>query len=322
MPPLVAWASRPWNTGKMPVPHLASKGFYKSLTVVTEGKDERNMKLTNATPDIFVPDGTPLEAALARTTHLGIGAHQDDLEFMTVHGILTCFGQPDKSYCGVTCTDGAGSSRSGVYAAYTDDEMKAVRRVEQRTAAMVGRYGAILQLDFTSKQVKAQDNTPLVNDLYEILMATRPQTVYTHAPSDKHDTHVGVTRAAIAAIRRMPVADRPQQVYGCEIWRDLDWLPDDRKVVLDVSERANISAALSAVFDSQISGGKRYDEAVMGRRRAHATFFESHAVDSATLLSFAMDLTPVVQDDTLSLAAYTSSLIDAMKADVVRRLGE
>ncbi len=48
---------------------------------------------------------------------------------------------------------------------------------------------------------------------------------------------------------------------------------------------------------------------------------ESHAVDSATLLSFAMDLTPVVQDDTLSLAAHTSS-IDAMKADVVRRLGE
>ena len=280
------------------------------------------MKLTNATADIFIPDGTPVEAALARTTHLGIGAHQDDLEFMTVHGILTCFGQPDKSYCGVTCTDGAGSSRSGVYANYTDDQMKAVRRIEQRTAAMVGRYGAILQLDFTSKQVKARDNTPLVDDLHAILLATRPQVVYTHAPSDKHDTHVGVTRAAIAAIRRLPLAERPQQVLGCEIWRDLDWLPDDRKVVLDISDRANISAALSGVFDSQISGGKRYDDAVMGRRRAHATFFESHAVDSATLLTFAMDLTPLVRDDTLSIAAYTASLIDAMKADVVKRLGD
>jgi len=280
------------------------------------------MTLTNATADIFVPDGTPVETALARTTHLGIGAHQDDLEFMTVHGILACFGQPDKSYCGVTCTDGAGSSRSGVYAAYTDEQMKAVRRLEQRTAAMVGRYGAVLQLDFTSKQVKAQDNTPLVDDLYAILMAARPQTVYTHAPSDKHDTHVGVTRATIAAIRRMPLSDRPRQVYGCEIWRDLDWLPDARKVVLDVSDRANISAALSGVFDSQISGGKRYDDAVMGRRKAHATFFESHAVDSATLLTFAMDLTPLAQDETLSIAAYTVSLIDAMKADVVQRLGE
>ena len=37
--------------------------------------------------------------------------------------------------------------------------------LDKRTAAMVGRYGAILQLDFTSKQVKAQDNTPLVDDL-------------------------------------------------------------------------------------------------------------------------------------------------------------
>ena len=279
------------------------------------------MKLTKETADVFVPDGLEVDAALKRTTHLGIGAHQDDLEFMTVHGILACFGQADKSYCGVTCTDGAGSSRSGVYATYTDDQMKAVRRVEQRTAAMVGRYGAMLQLDFSSRQVKAQDNSAVANDLFEILTATRPQAVYTHAPSDKHDTHVGVVRAVIAAVRRMPPAERPEKIYGCEIWRDLDWLPDDRKVVLDVSDRANISAALSGVFASQISGGKRYDEAVMGRRKAHATFFESHAVDAATLLTFAMDLSPLAKDDALSLAAYTASLVDALRADIVKRLG-
>jgi LmbE family N-acetylglucosaminyl deacetylase len=279
------------------------------------------MKLTNETADVFVPDGTEVDAALARTTHLGIGAHQDDLEFMAVHGILACFGQPDKAFCGVTCTDGAGSSRSGVYASYTDAQMKAVRRQEQRTAALVGRYGSMLQLDFASKEVKAQDHAAVVTDLLAILKATRPQTVYTHAPSDKHDTHVGVVRAVIAAIRRLPLAERPAQVYGCEIWRDLDWLPDERKVVLDVSDRANISAALSGVFDSQISGGKRYDEAVLGRRKAHATFFESHAVDAATMLTFAMDLAPLVRDDTLSIAAYTASLIDELKADVVKRIG-
>ena len=279
------------------------------------------MKLTNPTADIFVPDGAPVDQALSRTTHLGIGAHQDDLEFMTVHGILACFGRPDKAYCGVTCTNGAGSPRAGVYAECTDDQMRAVRRVEQRTAAMVGRYGAMLQLDFTSSQVKARDNRELVNDLVEIFRATRPDVVYTHTPSDKHDTHVGVTRAVIAALRRLPAGERPRQVLGCEIWRDLDWLPDNRKVVLDLSERANISAALSAVFDSQITGGKRYDDAVMGRRRAHATFFESHGVDKATLLAFAMDLTPLLRDDALSMSDYVSSLIDEMKADVVKRLG-
>ena len=279
------------------------------------------MKLTKTTAELFVPDGTDVDAALKRTTHLGVGAHQDDLEFMAVHGILTCFGQADKAFCGVTCTDGAGSSRSGVYASYTDEQMRAVRRQEQRTAAMVGRYGAMLQLDFASNEVKSQDNTAVVNDLQEILKATRPQAVYTHAPSDKHDTHVGVVRAVIAAIRRLPQAERPAQVYGCEIWRDLDWLPDDRKVVLNVSDRPNISSALSGVFDSQISGGKRYDEAVMGRRKAHATFFESHAVDAATMLTFAMDLSPLVRDDTLSLATYTASLIDELKADIVKRIG-
>jgi len=279
------------------------------------------MRLTKETADVFVPDGAPEAVALARTTHLGVGAHQDDLEFMAVHGILACFGQTDKAFCGVTCTDGAGSSRTGVYAEYSDDQMKAVRRQEQRTAAMVGRYGAMLQLDFSSKEVKTRDNGALVGDLTAILKATRPQTVYTHAPSDKHDTHVGVVRAVIEAVRRLPCAERPERIYGCEIWRDLDWLPDDRKVVLDVSDRANISAALSGVFDSQISGGKRYDDAVMGRRKAHATFFESHAVDSATLLTFAMDLTPLAQDDALSLATYTASLIDALKADVMKRIG-
>ena len=35
------------------------------------------MKLTNDSADVFIPDGTERGAALARTTHLGIGAHQD-----------------------------------------------------------------------------------------------------------------------------------------------------------------------------------------------------------------------------------------------------
>lgn len=275
---------------------------------------------TNPTADLYIPGGGDPAAALSRTTHLGIGAHQDDLEFMAIHGILACFGQPDKSFCGVTCTDGAGSARSGVYATYTDDEMKAVRRLEQRTAAMVGRYGAVIQLDFASRDLKARPAAGPAADLAAILRATRPETVYTHAPSDKHDTHVGVTRATLDAIRSLPPAERPAALYGCEIWRDLDWLPDAAKVVLDVSGRPNISAALSAVFDSQISGGKRYDDAVLGRRKAHATFFESHAVDNATMLTFAMDLTPLIQDDTLSLSAYTAALADQLKTDIIKRI--
>ena len=92
----------------------------------------------------------------------------------------------------------------------------------------------------------------------------------------------------------------PKKVYGCEVWRDLDWLPDDDKQVLPVSARSNIAAALVGVFDSQVSGGKRYDLATAGRRLAHATYFASHGTDEESALNFAMDLTPLVEDPGLS----------------------
>lgn len=39
------------------------------------------------------------------------------------------------------------------------------------------------------------------------------------------------------------------------------------------------------------------------------------------MLTFAMDLGPLVRDDALSMAAYAASLIDELKADVVKRIG-
>jgi len=278
------------------------------------------MKFKNDSADFFVPDGVERGTALKRTTHLGIGAHQDDLEFMTLHGILECFGLKDKWFCGVIVTNGAGSSRSGIYSSYTDQEMRDIRRLEQRNAAVIGQYGVQLQLDYPSSAVKNEDQSDVVEDIYNILMETRPDVVYTHNPADKHATHVGVCRALIKAVRKMDPDKRPSQVLGCEIWRDLDWLPDTLKVVLDLSERPNISAALSGVFDSQITGGKRYDDAVAGRRKAHATFFESHNVDESDALSFAMDMTALVQDDNLSITDFVTNLIDQFKAEVLAQL--
>ena len=56
-----------------------------------------------------VPNGEAVEAALRRTTHVGIGAHQDDLEIMAYHGIAQCIGDNMRWFGGITCTDGAGS---------------------------------------------------------------------------------------------------------------------------------------------------------------------------------------------------------------------
>lgn len=278
------------------------------------------MKLTNSTADVFVPDDMAMSEALARTTHLGIGAHQDDLEFMAFHAISECFGQPDRWFCGVTCTNGSGSPRAGVYASFTDDQMRQVRRVEQRTAASIGRYGAMLQLDHPSAVVKDPAHPALGHDLRDILRATRPRYVYTHNPADKHDTHVAVVGATLAALRQLPPEEQPERVLGCEVWRDLDWLPDRRKVALDVSQRESLAASLAGVFDSQISGGKRYDLASLGRRRSNATFFESHGVDQAEMMSFAMDLTPLLKDRALSLAAYVEGLMEEFRTEVKGKL--
>ena len=84
-----------------------------------------------------------LDIALLRTTHMAIGAHPDDLEIMALHGILECFGESDKYFTGVRVTNGAGSARDGAYAAYTDEQMQAVRRSEQKKAALVGDYSAV-----------------------------------------------------------------------------------------------------------------------------------------------------------------------------------
>jgi len=272
------------------------------------------------TADLYVPDGTPPDDALARTTHLGIGAHQDDLEFMAFHGILACFQKDTQWFGGITCTDGAGSSRTGVYADFTDEQMCEVRRKEQRTAAQVGGYSFIAQLNFPSAEVKDPHHPALRDSLLALLRSTRPKVVYTHNLADKHDTHIGVAVATIQAIRALPPESRPEAVFGCEVWRNLDWLCDAEKVVHDVGARDHLAAALNGVFDSQVAGGKRYDLGVMGRRRANATFFESHTIDHTDALAFAMDLTPLAKDETLDIAAFVDGFVERFRQDVQTRL--
>lgn len=278
------------------------------------------MKFHNPNADLFVPDGTGVEAALKRTTHICFSAHQDDIEIMAYHGVLECFGQTDRWFTGVVVTNGAGSPRAGLYEKYTDEEMQKVRRIEQRKAAFVGEYSCQIQLDYTSAAVKDPNNVAVRDDILSILRTAQPRVVYLHNPADKHDTHVAVALRAIDALRALAPAERPVKVYGCEVWRDLDWLPDEDKQTLPVSGHPNIATALVSVFDSQVIGGKRYDLATAGRRLANATYFASHATDVETALTYAVDLTPLIADASLSIVDYMCRFIDKFRADVEGRL--
>lgn len=270
--------------------------------------------------EIFVPDGLPAEEALKRTTHLGIAAHQDDIEIMASAPILACLHDDSKWFTGVVVTDGRGSPRAGIYENYRDAEMRLVRRKEQKKAAVIGEYAAVVFLDYESKELKGGGMKSTVEDLLDILLKTRPEQVYTHNPADKHDTHVAVTIGVIEAIRRLPEKKKPMKLYGCEVWRDLDWLLDEDKIVFDLSAHENLQVALLGIFDSQIAGGKRYDLATLGRRKAHGTFFESHEVDESQSMMFGMDLTPLIQDVDLTVSAYVGELIRRFGEDVKGRI--
>jgi len=59
----------------------------------------------------------------------------------------------------------------------------------------------------------------------------------------------------------------------------------------------------------------------MGRRRANATYFESHNVDSATALSYAMDMTPLMNSVNMKPVVYIQEFVQRFAQDVNERIG-
>jgi hypothetical protein len=106
------------------------------------------------------------------------------------------------------------------------------------------------------------------------------------------------------------------------VWRGLDWLNDDDKVIFNVEARENLAMSLVGVFDSQVCGGKRYDLATMGRRRANATYLASHGVDESTSLIFGVDLTPLIEDEQLKAGEYIEGFINRFAKEVSSRMAK
>jgi len=271
--------------------------------------------------EYFVPDGSELGIARERVSHMGIGAHQDDLEIFAYHGIAACYRSEDLWFAGVTVSDGSGSARSGPFAGYSDEEMVRLRHREQNRAAAIGRYSFQAQLGYPSAEIKSPEGrSAVIDELRQILEASAPRVLYLHNPADKHDTHVALLACCIEALRAVPSEARPAELYGCEVWRDLDWLPDARKVALPVDAYPELARELLAAFESQVRGGKDYVSATLGRRRANATYFQSHHVDGCSALSFAMDLKPLMDDPQLTLGEFAERSLSDFSEDVLARI--
>jgi LmbE family N-acetylglucosaminyl deacetylase len=278
------------------------------------------MELNRKEIEIFIPDNEEQDQALSRTTHLAIGAHQDDVEIMAYHGISSCFQQQDQWFSAIIVTNGSGSARDNIYKDYTDEQMMKVRRVEQIKASVLGEYASLVLLNHPSREVKHPNDETSVQELVSLIKEMKPEIIYTHNLADKHDTHVGVVTKVIKALRLLEPAFQPKKVYGCEVWRDLDWMVDEEKIMFDVSKHPNLAASLVEIFDSQIIGGKRYDRATLGRRLANATFSSSHSVDEVDALTYAMDLTPLMKDSSLDMTQFVFKHIDGFKNEVQKRI--
>lgn len=270
---------------------------------------------------LYIPDRAEAEAALARTTHLTIAAHEDDIELMSLAVIGACRKDADAHFTGVVVTDGASSPRTGKFANVTNEEMVVLREEEQKKAAEIGGYHALALLGYSSSDVKRDRKTEAEEDLADLLLRTMPEKVYTHNPADKHETHVAVLCRTVGAIRRLPKDKRPKELWGCEVWRSLDWLPAEYRTVVDSADGVAIAPEILGVFESQIAGGKSYDKAFIGRQLANATFAESHACDEHEYASTMLDMSALLRDDSLDVRTFIDGALARFRADVLDRLG-
>jgi len=280
------------------------------------------MELSSPNARIFCPaGGAPLEA-LRATRQLGVVAHADDLEIAAIKGILDAYDAPTPSFTGVVVCDGAGAARQGGSPAAVN-EVRREREREQERAAELGRYAAVVFLAHPSASVRSGE--PAVGvDLTQVLAETSADVVYTHSPLDAHDTHVAVVMELLEVLRRLPLERRPARVVGCEVWRDLDWLPEPHRVALDVGAQRELQGELLRAFSSQV-GGKRYDLAALGRRQAHATFRHADRPDETAGVVFGVDLAPLLVPEAPSVEQFVLDLIETFKLDAgarVRRLAQ
>ena len=88
--------------------------------------------MKNGMAPVYIPDGTEEEESDSPHDASGDLGASGRHRVHCIRAIAECFGKQDKWFGGVVVTDGRGSPRSGLYADYTDEEMKSVRITEQK----------------------------------------------------------------------------------------------------------------------------------------------------------------------------------------------
>ncbi|MBN2880100.1 MAG: PIG-L family deacetylase [Clostridia bacterium] len=272
----------------------------------------------NQISDLYIPDGSDIKNALQRTTVLCIAAHQDDAEIMAYHAIQECYHSKNKFFTSIIITDGAGSEKINESRRYSAEEIKKIRLNEQKRAAKVGKYSAQIQMGYSSGELRGNDKR-IIDDLTNIIIACKPEYIFTHNLADKHPTHVAAALRAMDALKAIEDKTWLKAFVGLEVWRGLDWLSDDDKLIFDASQNQRLARSLIRTFKSQIKGGKRYDDAVLGRRRANAVFYRADKADEMKYATYGMDMSEIVFNGK-SPEEYISEHINGFKKDIINNI--
>lgn len=288
----------------------------KNTIRVRTRAERAQVRTSSAQDSICMEKFVPKSARGANIRYFAVSAHKDDVEMFAFDGIARGF--DGGGFAAAVLTDGGQCPRAGAYAAVDDEDMSLLRTAEQKRAAEVGRYEALYLFEKSSAEVKheAKNGGETVKALAEIFRENpRIDTLYLHNPFDSHPTHVAAFAVAIAAVKMLKDDEKPRKIFGCEVWRDLDWLSDCDKIAMNVSGYEELSAKLMSCFASQ-NAVKRYDIAAAARRKANATFYQSHEGDEATALVYGLDLTPLAYD--MALGDFIEEKIGNFRRDIHR----
>lgn len=260
----------------------------------------------------FIPADMGLDEATdsARGGSMGIGACPGDVEIIAIRGIGISLGFLKRRFTGVTVTDGLDAARIEPDKELSDEQMIEERLKEQNIAAALGKYA--LQHNLLCRSAEIQDphtaqSRMLVKEIAGIVSKVKPQVIYTHNPFDEHSTRVMVMRAVIEALRSLPYAEQPQELYGCEVWGDLDWLPQGRKKILDVTGFTEIQHSLIGCHDSRRA--EKYGDATLWREFSNAAWARPRdpKVEAAVL---AVDLMPLLDNPELDICDFANDIQD------------
>ena len=149
---------------------------------------------------------------------------------MAYHGISTCYQEDLAWFGGIVCTDGAGSSRSGPYADYSDAALVACHQKEQMRAADIGQYSFVECLNHGSATLK-DPNAARPASLSSKTGSSKPSPKFA-IPTTPPTSTPPMSRFVKPRSKPTPLPPhaRPRKLYVREVWRDLDWLNDNEKI--------------------------------------------------------------------------------------------